>query len=348
MQISSVKSIDRYETVVCAIDPETGLDAIIAIHNSARGPALGGCRMWAYESPEAALTDVLRLGKGMTYKNALAELPFGGGKSVIVGDPAKDKTPRLMQAMGQFVESLDGRYIIAEDVGTGPGDMAIMRRETAHVAGLEGASGDPSPATAWGVFHGIQAAVKERLGRDDLEGLGVAVQGLGHVGYDLALQLAEAGAKLWVSDINEDAVADAVKAFGAFAVAPDRIYDLDVDVFAPCALGGVVNDETIDRLRCKIVAGSANNQLAEDRHGKALAERDILYAPDFAINAGGVINIYYELGTYDRDTAFAHVARIHDTLLTIFARARQAGIPTNEAADRVAEERFREPAEVAA
>ena len=343
MKITEFAPIADYERVLRADDPDTGLTAIIALHDTSRGPALGGCRIWPYADEEAALNDVLRLSRGMTYKNALAELPFGGGKSVIIGDSATVKSDTLLRAMGRFVQALDGRYIIAEDVGTCPADMSVMRQETPFVAGREdGGSGDPSPATAWGAFRGIQASVRERLGRDDLKGLKVALQGIGNVGWHLARHLSDSGAVLWVTDVEDKRLDRARRRLGATPVAINAIYDLDVDLFAPCALGAVINDDTIGRLKAKIVAGSANNQLAEDRHGSLLKEKGILYAPDYAINAGGVINIYYEYcGAYDRDAAYAHVGRIHDTLTTIYGRARGRNLPTHIAADRVAEDRFR-------
>lgn len=343
MSVFDIADFDNHEQVVFVSDRESGLRAIIAVHSTTRGPALGGCRMWAYADEREAVQDVLRLSRGMTYKNALANLPFGGGKSVILGDARSEKTPSLMQAMGRAVDRLHGRYIIAEDVGTTPGDMAEVRRETAHVAGLQdGGSGDPSPATAYGVFVGMQAAVDHKLRRNSLEDLCVSVQGLGHVGYHLCRHLAASGAKLFVTDIHRNAVEKAADEFGATPVAPDEIYDVDADVYAPCALGAVLNDRTVPRLRASIVAGSANNQLAEDRHGDALAKRGILYAPDYVINAGGVINISHErsAGGYDRKAAFHHIEGIHDTLCAIFKRAQQDGIPTNAAADRVAKERL--------
>jgi leucine dehydrogenase len=340
MTVFSTPHFDDHEQVMFASDAESGLKAIIAIHNTNRGPALGGCRMWSYASEEEAIADVLRLSRGMTYKNALANLPWGGGKSVIIGDSKTDKTPALMQAMGVAVERLGGRYTVAEDVGTNPDDMVEVNKHTDHVRGVKGKGFDPSPATAFGCFVGIKASVTERLGRSDLKGLRVAVQGLGHVGYDLAQQLRDAGAELVVSDINEGAVAKAAAELGAKAVGLDEIYGQDVDVFAPCALGATINDETIPQLKARVVAGSANNQLAEDRHGQALADRGILYAPDYVINAGGVIHIYHEGPDYDKQAAFAHVGRIAETLEEIYARSRSAGIPTHEAADRIAEERF--------
>jgi len=349
MPVFSESNFDDHEQVVFCRDHESGLRAIIAIHNTARGPALGGCRIWPYESEDAALADVLRLSRGMTYKSAMAGLPYGGGKAVIIGDPSRDKSEALWRAFGRAVDMLGGRYITAEDVGTRPADLEIVRRETAHVSGIaEGGAGDPSPATAYGVFVGIQAAVAQRLQRADMAGLRVAIQGLGNVGSALARMLHDAGAELYVSDIDELAVARAVKEFGANTVAPDRIHVLDVDVFAPCALGAVLNDATIAGLRAPVVAGSANNQLAEPRHGHALWQRNVLYAPDYVINAGGVIWVSHEGPGFDAGRVGAHVARIGDTLSEIFARARLDGIPPEIAADRIAESRFKRTADKAA
>ena len=346
MPLFSHSEFDDHHEVVFCRDAAAGLTAIIAIHDLGRGPALGGCRMWPYENEDEALTDVLRLSRGMTYKSALADLPYGGGKSVILGDPRSDKSEALFLAMGRFVESLGGRYVIAEDVGIGVPDIETVAKETGHVAGVTaGGSGDPSPATAWGVFNGIRAAVVHRLGRSDLNGVKVAVQGLGSVGYALCGFLAESGAELVVTDIDRAAVERAVAELGAMAVAPEAVLDAEVDVFAPCALGAVIDDQAVERLKAVVVAGSANNQLAEPRHGALLKDRGVLYAPDYVINAGGVINISHETrpgGTpYDKSRAFAHVGRIHDTLLEIFQDADKAGLPTSEAADRLAERRFK-------
>jgi leucine dehydrogenase len=304
--------------------------------------------MWTYASEAEALADALRLSRGMTYKSALADLPLGGGKAVIMADPARDKSEALWLAYGRFIESLGGRYITAEDVGTRPADLEIVRQATTHVAGIrEGGAGDPSPATATGVFAGMQAAVRARLGRDDMSGLRVAVQGLGNVGFALCRRLAAAGVELYVSDINELAVRKAVRGLGATPASPDEIHALDVDVFAPCALGAVINDQTIGEIRAPVIAGSANNQLAEPRHGAALWKRGTLYAPDYVINAGGVIWVSHEGPRFDAQAALAHVERIGEVLGEIFARARSENIPPEAAADRIAESRFR-PARVAA
>ena len=344
---------DDHEQVVFCHDPATGLKAIIAIHSTVLGPALGGCRMWPYAAEDEAVTDVLRLSQAMTLKHALAGSDHGGGKTVIIGDPATDKSPALFHALGRFVDSLGGRFIAAEDVGITVEDIGHVREVTPHAAGLAdtgGGSGDPSPVTAWGVFCGIRAAVAHKLGRDDLAGVRVAVQGLGHVGYHLCRHLHQAGAGLQVADINQGAVAKAVSEFSAEAVDPATIHTLDVDVYAPCALGGALNPGTIPQIRATVVAGAANNQLLLDSDGRLLAERGILYAPDYVINAGGVINILFEGGSYDHQAALDRAAKIGDTLVEIFRRADEEGQPTNAIADRMAMERIeaarstREPA----
>ena len=344
MAVFSMRDFAAHEQVVFCHDANAGLSAIIAIHSTKAGPALGGCRMWPYASEEAALADVLRLSRGMTYKAAMAGLGFGGGKSVIIGDPRRDKSERLFLALARSVERLGGRYIVAEDAGTSVADMEIVRRGTRYVAGIaEGGSGDPSPATAWGVLHGLRAAVRRRLGADSLGGLTVAVQGLGHVGWILCEHLAREGARLVVSDIDEARVRRAALEFHADAVAPAAIFDVPADAFAPCALGAVLNDETVRRLAAPVVAGSANNPLARPEHGRALAGRGILYAPDYVINAGGIINIAHEGPNYDRERAMAHVTKIHDTLAELFAYAEAERLPTSEAADRLAEARLNAP-----
>ncbi|PIP79674.1 MAG: amino acid dehydrogenase, partial [Gammaproteobacteria bacterium CG22_combo_CG10-13_8_21_14_all_40_8] len=294
MSVFNLRAYDDHEQVVFCSDVETGLKAIICVHNTNLGPAVGGCRMWEYNTDEGALVDALRLSRGMSYKNALAGLKMGGGKSVIIGNPKTTKSDALFRAFGRFVESLSGKYITAEDVGINPHDMALVNQETKYVLGLEGKSGDPSPVTAYGVYKGMKAAVKHRLNRDSLEGIRVAVQGAGHVGYYLCKHLSEEGAEIIISDINKDSVEKVVAELGAKAVDINDIYSQDVDVYAPCALGATINDETIPRLKATIVAGAANNQLAEDRHGDILKSRGILYTPDYVINAGGIINVSYE------------------------------------------------------
>jgi leucine dehydrogenase len=349
MPVFDDPAFDAHEQVVFCTDPATGLQAIVAIHNTSRGPALGGARMWAYDSSAEALTDVLRLSRGMTYKSALAGLPFGGGKTVILGDPAQAKTPDMLRALGRYVDTLGGRYTVAEDVGIGVPDVEEIAKETRFVAGVpDGGSGDPSPATAYGVFVGIRAAVKHKLGADRLaddkmSDVSVAIQGAGQVGYDLARHLTGAGADVRIADVDPERARRARDDLGVQVLDPAAVLEADVDVLAPCALGGVLNDTTIPRLRAAIVAGAANNQLVAAQHGRMLQDRGILYAPDYLINAGGIINISYEGPDYDRSRAFSHVALIHDTLLSIFQRADRAGIPTSEAADRLAEERFTHP-----
>ncbi len=342
MAVFASPSFDNHEKVLFANDADTGLCAIIAIHNTNRGPGVGGCRMWPYETDAAALEDALRLSRGMTYKSALANLPLGGGKSVMIGDPRHEKTPELLRAMGRIVDSLGGRYVVAEDVGTTVQDMDIINETTQHVACTSEGSGNPSPYTARGVFHGIRAAVAHGMQRNtDLEGVSVAIQGLGQVGYSLAGYLHAQGVKLVVSDIHQDPIDRAADEFGATPIAADDIYGADVDVFAPCALGAIINDHTVPQLRARIVAGSANNQLAENRHGAALAKRGVLYAPDYVINAGGIIEVAYGAKA-GRDEAKLdqHVEGIYGTLTDIFGRATAESLPTNVVADRMAEERF--------
>ncbi|GLQ07715.1 leucine dehydrogenase [Sneathiella chinensis] len=335
------KDFDDHESVLFFHDRNTGLKAIIAVHDTTLGPALGGTRMWAYRNDEEALEDVLRLSRGMTYKSSLAGLNLGGGKSVIIGNARTDKSEALFEAFGRAVDTLGGKYIAAEDVGTSVADLEAARHTTPHIAGIsEGKVGDPSPATAWGVFNGLLAAAEFRLKRPDLKGVRVAVQGLGHVGYGLCEYLAEAGAELVVSDIYDKLVNKAVQNLGAVAVAPETITSQDVDIFAPCALGAILNDKTIPDMKATIVAGSANNQLAEPRHGIDLMNRNILYAPDYAINAGGIIIISHEGPGFNRQKAMQEVAGIHQTALRIFERAARDNKPTGEIADTLAWERI--------
>lgn len=332
-------NFDHHEQVVFASEPKSGLKAIIAVHNTNLGPAMGGCRMWDYASEALAVNDVLRLSKGMTYKNAVAGLPIGGGKSVIIGNPKTDKTPALFEALGEALERLGGRYITAEDVGTSPQDMAHVATQTRYVAGL-GASGDPSPFTALGCFVGAQAAVKHHFKRDHFDGLTVALQGLGHVGYDYARRLHAAGAKLVVADLDEGALARARAEFGAEVVGVDAIYDVQADIYAPCALGATLNPQTLTRLRAKIVAGAANNQLATDAIGDSLRHKGILYAPDFVINAGGIIKVCYEYLNKPEADVDAHVREISDTLAEVFARADREDRSTAAVANELARARF--------
>ena len=333
----------RYEQLVFCHDKATGLRAIIAIHDTTLGPALGGCRMYPYASEDEAVIDALRLARGMTYKAAASGLNLGGGKSVIVGDPERDKSEELFRSFGRYIETLGGRYITAEDVGTSTEDMEYIRIESSHVVGVDvthGGSGDPSPFTALGVVHGMRACAEEVFGSPSLEGRTVAVQGLGHVGYHLCELLDDEGANLIVCDLHEEVVERAVREFGAKPVEPDEILSIPCDVLAPCALGAVVNDESLPRFRCSIIAGSANNVLLEARHGEALAERGILYAPDYVINAGGLINVADELEGYNKTRATKRVARIYDSMKKIIAISKRDGVPTNVAADTLALERI--------
>jgi leucine dehydrogenase len=333
-----------YGEVHFARDGATGLRAIVAIHDTRLGPALGGCRFLRYDDEADAVLDALRLARGMTYKAALAGLPHGGGKSVILR-PINAHFDRgaLFRAFGRFVGSLAGRYITAEDSGTGLEDMNIVHSVTKHVTGIDeslGGSGDPSPFTALGVRRGIEACVKDRLGRDTLEGIHVAVQGVGHVGYHLCKELAAAGARLSVADIDPLKAERAEREFGATIVPLDQVFDVECDVLAPCALGSALNDDTIPRLRAKIVAGAANNQLAEPHHGEALFQRDILYAPDYAINAGGLVNVATEAKGYDAEEARTRTLAIYDTISEIAERSRRAQTPTYRIADLMVEERL--------
>ncbi|WP_242926357.1 Glu/Leu/Phe/Val family dehydrogenase [Pontibacter vulgaris] len=334
----------NHEKVVFCHDHETGLKAIIGIHNTVLGPALGGTRMWSYASDAEALDDVLRLSRGMTYKAAISGLNLGGGKAVIIGDAKKDKTEALMRRYGRFVKNLNGAYITAEDVGTTTKDMEYIKMETDHVAGLPeavGGSGDPSPVTAYGTYMGMKAAAKKAYGSDSLSGKKISVQGVGHVGGYLVELLAKENAQVFITDIYEDRLKEISTKYGAKVVGMDEIYDLDVDIYAPCALGGTVNDNTIERLKCQIIAGSANNQLRDETvHGPALIERGIFYAPDFLINAGGLINVYSELQGYNRESAYAQTERIYGYTLDIFELAEKEGIYTQLAATKLAEKRI--------
>jgi leucine dehydrogenase len=344
MDVFSSPAFDGHEQVNFFYHRDSGLKAIVALHDTTLGPAVGGCRMWPYASEADAVTDVLRLAKGMTFKAAMADLPYGGGKTVIIGDPRTGKSEALFRALGRAIDTLGGRYYTGEDVGTSPEDMDWARAETPYVLGSTrgGGSGDPSPVTARGVWLGIRAAVAHKLQRSDLAGVRVAIQGLGHVGYNLARLLAQDGARLIVADLDQTRVERAADELAARVVDVDAILRTECEVLAPCALGGVLNDDTIPRLACQIVAGAANNQLLEDQHGAALHARGILYAPDYVINAGGLINIALELepGGYDRASALARVAAIGTTLAEVFERATRAGLPTHEVADRIARERI--------
>jgi leucine dehydrogenase len=332
-----------HEQVVFAHDKGSGLKAVIAIHDTTLGPALGGTRMWDYAHDDEAIIDALRLSRGMTYKAAVAGLSLGGGKAVIIGDPKKIKSEALFRAFGRFIQGLRGRYITAEDVNITPQDMDYVAMETRYVSGLNIAqgSGDPSPLTALGVFHGIRAAVKFRLGKEDLRDLKVAIQGCGAVGSHLCQLLTQSGAKLVVADLNEGKAAQMAQDFQATVVPISEIHRQNVDVFAPCALGAILNDETIPNLKAKVIAGAANNQLlVEETHGLMLRERGILYAPDYVVNAGGLINVFYELKGYNKLAVERQVGDIYTTLLKIFQEAEGTKVSTHRAADALAERRI--------
>ena len=332
-----------HEQVVFCHDKAVGLKAIIAVHNTALGPALGGTRMWPYKNEEEALVDVLRLSRGMTYKAAASGLNLGGGKAVIIGDSKTQKTEGLFRAFGQFVNSLNGKYITAEDVGTGVTDMEYVFMETPWVTGIPkdfGGSGDPSPYTAHGVLMGIKASAKEKFGHDNLKGLRVAVQGLGNVGTNLVKYLVEEGAVVTVADIDQEKVKRHVDQYKVQSTSTDQIVFSDCEIFSPCALGAVINDQSISKLKCKIVCGGANNQLAEPKHGDQLRELGILYAPDYVVNAGGLMNVFVELEGYSPDRAFDKTRRVYQNIEKVFSIAKRDGIGTHKAADRLAEERI--------
>ena len=334
----------EHEEVIFCHDKNVGLKAIIAIHNTSLGPALGGTRMWNYKTEEDALIDVLRLSKGMTYKAAAAGLNLGGGKAVIIGDPKTQKSEGLFRAFGQFVNSLNGKYITAEDVGTGEADMENIYMETPWVTGIPktfGGSGDPSPYTAHGVLMGIKASAHEKFGTDSLRGMRIAVQGLGNVGSNLVKYLVEEGAKVIVSDIDQARVKFQHDAYKVEAVNPDQILGVECEIQAPCAMGAIINDETIGKLKCKVIAGGANNQLAEPRHGDQLRELGILYAPDYVVNAGGLMNVFVELEGYSPERAFDKTRKVYDNVKKVFELAKRDGIGTHTAADRMAEERMK-------
>lgn len=336
--------LHNHEQILFCNDNATGLRAIIAIHNTVLGPSLGGTRMWNYRNELEALNDVLRLSRGMTYKSSVAGLNLGGGKAVIIGDPRKIKNEALLRRFGKFVDSLGGKYITAEDVAMTSRDMETIHMETEYVSGLPenmGGSGDPSPVTAYGVYVSMKASAKEVWGSDSLAGKKVLVQGIGHVGEVLVDYLSKDGAKVYINDINEERLKLVAAAYKAEVVSADVMFDLDIDIYAPCALGATVNDNTLGRLKCKIICGAANNQLADEKiHGEAVAKQGILYAPDYVVNAGGIINVYYELEGYNRERAMAHAEKIYATTYNIFQMAKADGIPTYMAANRLAEQRI--------
>ncbi|MFT5839182.1 MAG: leucine dehydrogenase [Flavobacteriales bacterium] len=347
MSVFEHSEFDGHEHVAFYQDKNTGLKAIIAVHNSNLGNALGGCRMWPYSSDEEAIRDVLRLSKGMTYKAAMAGLKQGGGKAVIIGNPRTEKTPEKMLAMGNFIDSLSGKYISAEDSGLTVDDLKLMGKQTQYVSGIqakyhinsEPADGNPAPSTAYGVYVGLKASVEHSMS-SELEGIKVAIQGLGNVGMRLAKHLYKQGAKLYVTDIHPENIEKALLEFSAIAVNPADIYDLDVDVFAPCAMGAILDKENIARLKVKVIAGAANNQLAKEEYGQLLADKGILYAPDYVINAGGIIDIYHQSITSSDKELRDHIEKIKDTLLEIYSRAQSKKIATNIVANQIAEERF--------
>lgn len=331
----------EHEQLLFCNDNDTGLKAIIAVHNTTLGPALGGTRMWAYKNELEALNDVLRLSRGMTYKNSISGLNLGGGKAVIFGDSRNDKTEALFRRFGKFVQSLGGKYITAEDVGISPLDMEWVSMETKHVTGLPGKSGDPSPVTAYGVYMGMKAAAKVRYGNDSLLGKKVAVQGVGHVGQALVDHLTKEGANVFVTDIHEQTLKEVANQFGAKVVGSDEIYDLDVDIYAPCALGATVNDDSLKRIKAGIIAGAANNQLADENiHGQWLQDNGVLYVPDFMLNAGGVINCYAEVKGLPTKWTMAKAEEIYERTITILNRAANEGIASYKIANQMAEERI--------
>jgi len=357
MEVKDIKDIDisknpviaqmmlnNHEQIVFCNDNATGLKAIVAIHNTVLGPSLGGTRMWNYQSEMEALTDVLRLSRGMTYKSSVAGLNLGGGKAVIIGDAKKIKSEALLRRFGKFIDSLGGKYITAEDVAMTSRDMEIIKMETDHVSGLPenmGGSGDPSPVTAYGVYVSMKASAKEVWGNDSLNGKKVLIQGIGHVGEVLVSHLTKEGAKIYINDISEERLKMIVAKYKAEIVEADKMFDLDIDVYAPCALGATINDDTLGKLKCKIVCGAANNQLEIEKfHGEAIGKQGILYAPDFVVNAGGIINVFYELEGYNRERALSHAEKIFDTTFNIFQIAKKEGIPTYMAANRIAEQRI--------
>lgn len=336
-------SFDNHEQVVFCNDKDTGLKAIIGIHNTVLGPALGGTRMWDYSSEWEALNDVLRLSRGMTFKSAITGLNLGGGKAVLIGDAKTQKTPELMRKFGEFVNSLSGKYITAEDVGMDTEDMDIVREVTPYVTGIsesKGGAGNPSPITAYGVYMGMKAAAGFKYGSDKLDGKKIMVQGIGHVGETLVDYLVKEGAQVFISDINQARLQEVSKQYGAKIYVED-VYSADVDIYAPCALGATINDDTIDRIKATVIAGAANNQLADEiRHGKMLQDKGIVYAPDFLINAGGIINVYAELAKYDKKEIIKKTENIYNTTLEILKTAQAKDITTHMAALKIAQQRI--------
>ena len=331
----------NHEKILFCQDKKTGLKAIIAVHSTVCGPALGGTRMWKYSNDQSALTDVMRLSRGMTYKNAISGLNLGGGKAVIIGDSKTQKSPELFIKFGEFVNSLTGSYITAEDVGINPEDMLHVSKSTKHVTGLPGKKGDPSPITAYGVYMGMKAALKFHKGNDSLNGKKILIQGIGHVGLYLLEYLHKEGAIITISDINKEAVKNTVSKYNCKFLEPNDIYDAEMDIYAPCALGATVNNNTIEKLKCSIIAGAANNQLMdEDVHGKILFDKGIVYAPDYLINAGGVMNCYAEIHDINNKKVMEMAGEIYNTTLDILNKSKKENIPTSLAANKIAEKRI--------
>jgi leucine dehydrogenase len=341
--LDTMRDLDHEQVMFCQ-DKDTGLKAIIAIHHTGLGPALGGTRMWNYASDAEALNDVLRLSRGMTYKSSLAGLNLGGGKAVIIGDAKTIKTEALLRRFGRFIQNLGGKYITAEDVSMNSKDMSVIRMETPHVCGLpenQGGSGDPSPVTAYGVYVSMKAAAKSRWSNESLQGKRILVQGLGNVGASLLDHLHKEGAKLFINDINSEREALMAKRFQATVIPASQLWDKEYDIYAPCALGATLNDESIQKLKCEIICGAANNQLLDEaRHGSLLSQKNMLYAPDFVVNAGGIINVYYELEGYNRERALSHAEGIYHTLTRVIELSTTQSIPTYLAANQLAELRL--------
>lgn len=337
-------ALNNHEQVVFCNDNATGLKAIVAIHNTILGPALGGTRMWAYTNEMEALNDVLRLSRGMTYKSSVAGLNLGGGKAVIMGDAKKIKNEALLRRFGKFINGLGGKYITAEDVAMTSRDMEIIKMETDYVSGLPenmGGSGNPSPVTAYGVYVSMKASAREVWGSDSLNGKKVLVQGIGHVGEVLVNHLTQEGAKVYINDLSEERLKVVADKYKAEVVSATTMFNLDIDIYAPCALGATVNDETLAQLKCKIICGAANNQLANEViHGEVVGKKGILYAPDFVVNAGGIINVFYELEGYNRERALSHAEKIYDTTWDLFQMSKKEGIPTYMAANKLGEQRL--------
>ncbi len=344
MEKFEIMEKDEHEQIIFCSNKDAGLRAIIAIHNTSLGPAFGGTRMWNYNSVDDALKDVLKLSKTMTYKAAVTGLNYGGGNAVILGDSNTQKSELLFRTFGKYVNSLAGRYYTAEDVGTTVDDMEFVRMETKYVTGISkalGGSGDPSPVTAYGVFVGIKACAKAKWGNDSLENKKIVIQGVGQVGKNLAEYLESSGAKVYVTDIYAEKIENVLKTVNAEVIKPDKIFNMDMDIFSPCALGGVINDDTIGKLKCEIIAGSANNQLEdEEKHGKILFDKGILYAPDYVINAGGLINVANELEGYRQDRALKQADKIYDNLTKVIKNSKEQNIPTCKASAQIAEKRL--------